>query len=171
MKKFFALALLLIVSVFSLPTCLAASCCDGEPITVDANDAFRRAQRKGRDPIEGFWDVQLDWHPEKDSARSYRVAIVRNAYDVFQDADYLGVADCKGKRGKGCVRGEVKMFLYRTNRPNEFDTIMVTNVGYGKGRATLGPDDEGRENAALDMRQVVFHVRPMTEKLVRVKGK
>ena len=162
MKKFFSALLLILLFASS-----AFACCD-DPVVVDMDDALRRSQRKGRDPIEGFWGVRLDWHPEADSARSYRVAIVRNTYDVYEDADYLGVSTCFSP---GCVKGEVKMFLYRTNRPNEFDAVMVTSVGYGKGRATLGPDGEGRGNASLDMRAVLFGDRRMTQRLVRIRGK
>lgn len=162
MKKFFAaLALLLILSA------TAFACCGDVP-AVDADDALKRSQRKGRDPIEGFWGVHIDWHPEKNASRMYRVAIVKNTYDIFTDADYLAVSTCKSA---GCVSGEVKMFFYRTNKKNEFDAVIVTSVGYGRGKAFLVTDDEGREDSALDMRKVTFNERPMTKWLLRIKGK
>lgn len=139
-------------------------CCDDE-ITVDADDAYDRSQRPDRDPVEGHWAVYIEWHPELDTSRRYRIAIVRNTYGVFEDAEYIGVATCAQT---GCKKGEVKLLLNATETPNEFDARMVTNEGFGRGMAILTPDSDGRPNSAIDMRDVKYDGHTMTKWFVRV---
>lgn len=165
MKKIFAS----IVLVFVMASVVfAASCCNDVP-TVDGDDAHKRSQRRDRDPIEGLWTVSLDWHPERLSALSYNVAIVQNEYDVFKDSDYVGATICKNKNSI-CVNGEVKMFFYRTPTPGEYNAVMVTSVGYARGKAYL-TDDDGRPNSLIDMSRVTLSGRRMAASVRRVKGK
>lgn len=140
-------------------------CCE-DRIAVDADDAYERAQRRDRDPVEGLWVTYIYWHPELDAARSYRMAIVRNTYGVFEDAEYIGVATCEQT---GCVKGEVKLLLRRTDEPNAFDASMVTNAGFGRGTAVLTADpDDGRADSAIDMRGVRYGEHTMAKWIVRV---
>lgn len=152
--------------LFILLTAAAYACCD-DAITVDADDAFERSQRVGRAAVEGLWAVQIDWHPEETYARTYRLAIVRNRYDVFKDAPYIGVATCDKA---GCVRGEVKLLLYPAKKSGTFDAVLVTGKGFARGPAYLEPDETGRKNSALDLREVLFGDKRMTRWMLRVKN-
>ena len=153
---------LLLVALLVPP---AFACCD-DLVVVDATDAYERSQREERDPIEGFWATHIIWHPEPDAARSYRLAIVKNIYDVYPEAEYIGVATCEQS---GCIKGEVKLLLHSTHRKNEYETVMLTNKGLGRGKAILTRDPEdNRPNSVIDMRNVKFNEHVMTKWLVRV---
>ncbi|MDL2264073.1 hypothetical protein LJC31_05415 [Synergistaceae bacterium OttesenSCG-928-I11] len=94
------------------------------------------------------------------------MAIVKNTYGVFEDAEYIGVATCEQT---GCTKGEVKLLLRRTAKQNEFEASMVTNAGFGKGIAVLVADpDDGRADSAIDMRDVKYDGHTMAKWIVRV---
>jgi hypothetical protein len=146
---------------------LACDC--EEPVIIDGLEAYDRSLREDRDGVEGFWGIYLDWQPEKGASRAYRMAIVKNGYDVYPEADYLGVVTCDQP---GCVRGEVKLLLSVTGEPDEFDaTLLVTDSDGAKGRAILTDDAEnGREKSVLDMREVKYRGHVMAEWMIRIKN-
>jgi hypothetical protein len=149
------------------PQIVLACDCE-EPVIVNAMEAYEQSRREGRDDVEGFWGIYLDWIPQSDISRRYRMAIVRNSFDVYPDADYIGVATCDSP---GCVRGEVKLLLTRTDVAGEFEaTLLVTDVDGAKGRAFLIDDDEGRERSALDLRGVTYEGNVMAKWMLRIRG-
>jgi hypothetical protein len=147
----------------------AAFACDDceEPGTVDGDDAYERSRREGRDPVEGFWGIYLDWHPDKGAGKSYRMAVVKNTYDVYPEADYIGVATCDLQ---GCRKGEVKLLLSRTDKENEFDAVLITENGGGKGVALLVDADDGRKLSAIDLREVKYEGQVMAKWMLRIIG-
>ncbi|MDR1943680.1 MAG: hypothetical protein LBQ19_02560 [Synergistaceae bacterium] len=147
----------------------AAFACDDceEPGMVDGDDAYERSLREGRDPVEGFWGIYLDWHPDGETGGSYRMAIVKNTYGVYPEADYLGVATCNLQ---GCRKGEVKLLLSKTKKENEFDAALITQKGAAKGPAFLVVADDGREMGALDLREVKYEGRVMAKWMLRIIG-
>ncbi|MDR1471164.1 MAG: hypothetical protein LBS75_01450 [Synergistaceae bacterium] len=150
-----------------VPGAIACEC--EEPVIIDGLEAYDKSLRKDRDDVEGFWGIYLDWQPEKGASRSYRMAIVKNFYDVYPEADYLGVVTCDLP---GCTRGEVKLLLTRTGKRGEFDgTLLVTDVDGAKGRAILTDDAEnGRKNSVLDLRGMKYRGHVMAEWMVRIKN-
>jgi hypothetical protein len=163
LKKLFAgvaLALLFVSMVY------ACDDCEG-PGTVDGDDAYERSRRSGRDPVEGFWGIYVDWHPDAGSSRSYRMAIVTNIYDVYPEADYLGVVTCALQ---GCKKGEVKLLLSRTEKDNEFRATLLTEKGGAQGIALLVDADDGRKQSALDLRDVKYEGRVMAKWMLRIIG-
>jgi hypothetical protein len=155
---------------FFLMTSGAARACDDcdEPGTVDADDAYSRSLREGRDPVEGFWGIYIDWNPDgPDLARSYRMAIVTNTYDVYPEADYVGVATCTLP---GCNRGEVKLLLNKTGKENEFQATLLAKNGGAKGIALLVDADDGRKLSALDLREVKYDGHHMAKWMLRIIG-
>jgi hypothetical protein len=159
-------AAILLIAAF-VPAAAACDC--EEPVIVDGLEAHERSLREGRDDVEGFWGIYLDWQPEIGASRRYRMAIVRNTYGVYPEADYLGVATCDQP---GCRRGEVKLLLTKTGEPGEFDgTLLVTDVDGAKGRAILTDDAEnGRENSVLDLRDMKYRGHVMAKWMLRIKG-
>lgn len=148
----------------------AAACDDCENPVIDAAEAHARSMREGRDPVEGFWLVYLDWKPEDESlARSYRIAVVRNTYGVYPEADYLGVATCDSP---GCKRGEVKLTLKRAFRDGDFEAVFMVSDGVtAKGTAMLTGDDErGRPDSVIDMSGVKYEDKAPTLAIVRIIG-
>jgi hypothetical protein len=95
------------------------------------------------------------------------MAVVKNDYGVYPEADYLGVVTCDQP---GCTRGEVKLLLSRTDEPDRFDaTLLVTDTDGGKGVAVLKRhDDTGRENSVLDMSALRYKDRSMTMGMIRI---
>jgi hypothetical protein len=161
-----AAALLLIAAL----TSAAAACDCEEPVIVDGLEAYERSLREGRDDVEGFWGIYLDWQPEAGAVRRYRMSIVKNTYEgVYPEADYLGVATCDQP---GCTRGEIKLLLTKTGEPGVFDgTLLVSDVDGAKGKAFLTDDEEnGRENSALDLRDMKYRGQVMAEWMIRIKG-
>lgn len=136
---------------------------------VDADEAYRFALREGRDPVEGFWGIYIDWHPEPGTTRHYRMAVVKNLYDVYPEAGYVGVATCD--QGD-CKKGEIKLLLEKI--PGETDAFMATLLtkdGGAKGLAVLTKDpDDDREKSALDMREVRYDGKRMTNGMLRIIG-
>ncbi|MDR1915124.1 MAG: hypothetical protein LBQ58_00930 [Synergistaceae bacterium] len=167
--KFFrrVAAAMLLLTLFVPQAALACEC--EEPVIIDGLEAYDRSLRKGRDDVEGFWGIYLDWQPEKGANRSYRMAIVKNTYDVYPEADYIGVVTCNIP---GCTRGEVKLLLTRTDKRNEFEsTLLVSDVDGAKGIAILTDDAEnGRKNSVLDMRDMKYRGHVMAEWMVRIKN-
>jgi hypothetical protein len=169
-RRVAALAALLAFAAvsFVLPAASFACECD-EPVVIDGDEAYARSFREGRDPVEGFWGIYLNWQPEKDAARSYRMAIVKNDYGVYPEADYIGVATC-GK--PGCNKGEVKLLLKKTGDPREFEaTLLVSDTDGGKGVAVLGRHGStGRDDSALDLSALKYNGRRMSRGMVRIIG-
>jgi hypothetical protein len=150
-----------------VPAAVVACDCD-EPVIVGAIDAYERSLREGRDPVEGFWGIYLDWIPSPGISRRYRMAVVQNTYGVYPEADYVGVATCDSP---GCVKGEVKLLLRRTDAEGEFEaTLLVTDVDGAKGRAFLIDNDEGREDSVLDLRGVTYQGHVMAKWMLRIIG-
>jgi hypothetical protein len=147
----------------------SAIACDCEdPVVVDGLEAYDRSLMEGRDDVEGFWGIYLDSPPTPGIARSYRMAVVKNSYDVFPEADYLGVATCDSP---GCVRGEVKLLLTRTEREGEFDAVLLVTENDGaRGPAFLVDADDGREQSALDLREVKYMGNLIAMWMVRIIG-
>jgi hypothetical protein len=149
----------------------AVSACEcEEPAVVDGLEAYERSLREDRDDVEGFWGIYLEWQPEKDASRSYRIAVVKNTYDgVYPDADYLGVVTCDLP---GCTRGEVKLLLMKTDEPGEFDgTLLVTDTDGAKGKAILADDTEnGREKSVLDMSGMKYQGHVLANWMIRIKN-
>lgn len=138
-----------------------------EPVIVDADDARSRAQRTLRDPIEGLWGVYHKWYPVSGVAKSYRVSIVKNVYNVFPEAKYLGVVMCNTN---GCVRGEVRFLFSPAKKKGEYRATVLTGRDDVEGNAVLGKNTDGKPNTALDMRQVTYDGRVMMNWMVRIKG-
>ena len=160
MRRFLiSLSMLLMLSA-------AAFACCGDPITVDLDSVLEHAARSGREPIEGLWNVSFDWYPQAEAVTSYTMAIVRNEYGVYKNADYLGVSTC---REEGCLPGEVAMLFTRTDDAQVFDAVVVTENGFGRGNVRLLEDGRGRKNALLDTSDVKYSVHTMMERLLRVK--
>jgi hypothetical protein len=168
-KFFFALLFVLLTGFFFMAVTKAASACDDcdEPGRVDAGEAHERSLRPGRDPVEGFWGIYLDWNPDPESARSYRMAIVSNTYDLYPEADYVGVATCSLP---GCDRGEIKLLLKKTGKKNEFDGTLLTQKGGAKGKAILVDADDGRPLSALDLREMKYNDRVVAKWMLRIIG-
>ncbi|MDR1516193.1 MAG: hypothetical protein LBS45_10915 [Synergistaceae bacterium] len=170
-KLFFTLLIALLTGIFFIAATKAASACDDcdEPGTVDADDAYSRSLRAGRDPVEGFWGIYMDWNPDPESARSFRMAIVTNTYDIYPEADYVGVATCSLP---GCDRGEIKLLLKKTGRKNEFEGTLLTQKGgaKGQGKALLVDADDGRPLSALDLRDLKYEDRVMAKWMLRIIG-
>jgi hypothetical protein len=158
-----------VLFVFSFFTNAAAACECDEPVVIDGLEAYERSRREGRDPVEGLWGIYIDWQPEAGAARSYRMAIVKNDYGVYPEADYVGVVTCDKP---GCVRGEVKLLLTRTDTPSRFDAVLlVTDTDGAKGAAVLGTDKyTDRENSMLDMGSMLYKNRMMTMGMIRIKN-
>jgi hypothetical protein len=134
---------------------------------VDADEAFDYSLREGRDPVEGFWGIYLDWNPDPGTVRHYRAAIVKNKYGVYPEADYIGVATCGGD---GCQKGEIKLLLTKIpDAPDEFSATIMTKGGGARGRAILTNDpSDGRERCALDTRDVKYDGRVVASWMLRV---
>jgi hypothetical protein len=147
------------------PAVLACEC--EEPVVIDGDEAYNRSRREGRDAVEGFWGIYLEWQPEKGATRTYRMAIVKNDYEVYPEADYIGVVTCDKP---GCSRGEVKLLLSVTDDPQVFDAVLlVSDADGGRGPAVLGPHkDTNRENSALDMSGVNYLEKMMTYGMIRI---
>ncbi|MDR0649396.1 MAG: hypothetical protein LBF92_08700 [Synergistaceae bacterium] len=168
-KLFFTLLLALLAGFFFMAAVRAASACDDcdEPGKVDAGDAYDRSLRDGRDPVEGFWGIYLDWSPDPGSARSFRMAVVTNTYGLYPEADYVGVATCSLP---GCDRGEIKLLLKKTGRKNEFEGTLLTKNGGASGKAFLVDADDGRPLSALDLRDLKYEGRQMAYWMLRIIG-
>ena len=169
-KKFAALTLaaiwLAMLSAGVMPGIAAACDCE-EPVIVDGLEAHERSLRAGRDAVEGFWAVYLDWQPEAGAARRLRLAIVKNDYGVYPEADYIGVSTCDQP---GCTRGEVKLLLTKTDDPQKFEAVLlVTDTDGAKGTAVLTEDTHtNRPNALLDLSALKYKDRMMTYGMVRI---
>jgi hypothetical protein len=168
LKKLFLCCLLAaMVPLFAAGGVYACDDCD-EPGLVDGDEAYRLSFREGRDLVEGFWGIYVDWHPDSGAAKSYRMAIVKNTFGVYPEADYLGVSTCDRP---GCKKGEVKLLLSRTDVENEFQATLLTEKGGGgKGKALLLDSDDGRENSALDLQDVKYDGKMMAYWMLRIKG-
>jgi hypothetical protein len=166
-KLFFTLLLVLLTGFFFIAVTKAASACDecDEPGLVDAGDAYDRSLRPDRDPVEGFWGIYIDWNPDPESAKSFRMAIVTNTYGVYPEADYVGVATCSLP---GCDRGEIKLLLKKTGRENEFEGTLLAKNGSAKGKALLVDADDGRPLCALDLRELKYEGRVMAKWMLRI---
>jgi hypothetical protein len=163
-KRAAALAL----CVLWIAACGIAVACDcEEPVIVDGVEAHERSLRSGRDTVEGFWAVYLDWQPEAGAARRLRLAVVKNDYGVYPGADYIGVSTCDQP---GCTRGEVKLLLTRTDDPKKFEAVLlVTDVDGAKGTAVLTEDKHtNRQDALLDLSALRYKDKRMTYGMVRV---
>jgi hypothetical protein len=160
------IAVLAFVVFAAFPT--NACDCD-EPVIIDGLEAYDRSLREGRDAVEGFWGIYLDWQPEAGASRRYRMAIVKNDYGVYAGADYIGVSTCDQP---GCARGEVKLLLSSTDKPGEFDaTLLVTDTDGGRGVAVLKRhEDTGRDDSVLDMSALRYKGRSMTMGMLRIMG-
>ncbi len=136
---------------------------------VDADEAHRFSLREDRDPVEGFWGIYIDWHPEPTTTRHYRMAVVQNRYDIYPEADYVGVATCS--QGD-CEKGEIKLLLQKIpDEPDAFMATLLTGDGGATGRAILMRDaDNDREKSALDMRDVLYDGKRMTHGMLRIIG-
>ncbi|MDR1650893.1 MAG: hypothetical protein LBR87_03820 [Synergistaceae bacterium] len=147
----------------------AYACDCEEPVIVDWKDAYDRSLREGRDPVEGFWGIYLDWQPESGAARAFRLAVVKNDYGVYPGADYIGVATCDKP---GCSRGEVKLLLTSAEDPSRFEaTLLVTDTDGAKGTAILKPHEgTNRPDSELDLSGLRYKDRQMTEGMLRIKG-
>jgi hypothetical protein len=162
-------AAVIIAVILALSTAgYACGDCD-DPTVIDGLEAYERSQREGRDAVEGFWGMYLDWNPQPGTNRSYRLAIVKNTYGAFPDADYLGVSTCDSP---GCKRGEVKLLLKATDAPDRFDaTLLVSGGDGGRGPALLmRADGSDRENSAIDLSQVKYQGKTMAKWMLRIKG-
>jgi hypothetical protein len=156
------------LAITTLVAASAYACDDCEvPGMVDGDEAYARSRREGRDAVEGFWGIYVEWHPDRGAARSYRMAIVRNTYDIYPEADYVGVSTCSLP---GCNKGQVKLLLKKTERENEFEAALLTENGGGKGRAVLMDADDGRPLAALDLREVKYEDHTMAPWMLRIIG-
>jgi hypothetical protein len=160
----------LLFCVIWLVTCGVAAACDcDEPVIVDGIEAHERSLRSDRDTVEGFWAVYLDWQPEADATRRLRLAVVKNDYGVYTEADYIGVSTCDQP---GCTRGEVKLLLTRTDDPKKFEAVLlVTDTDGARGIAVLTEDEyTDRQDALLDLSALKYKDRMMTYGMVRVMG-
>jgi hypothetical protein len=169
MKKFYVvlIASILLVSLY-VPAAIACNC--DEPVIIDGLEAYDRSRREGRDIVEGFWGIYLDWQPEAGANRSYRMAVVKNDYEgVYPEVDYIGVVTCDQP---GCTRGEVKLLLTKTDDPDKFEAVLlVTDVDGAKGTATLKThEDTKREDSLLDMSEMKYQDKLMTYGMVRIIG-
>jgi hypothetical protein len=162
-KNFFLGVALLVLSTGCVYAC---DDCDERGV-IDGDAAYAHSLREGRDTVEGFWGIYVDWHPDEDTSMSYRLAIVENIYDVYPEADYLGVATCDLQ---GCVKGEVKLLLAKTEKENEFRATLITKSGGGEGTAFLVDADDGRKSSAIDMRGVKYNGHTMAKWVLRIKG-
>ena len=164
-RRFFSsFAALLAVLSLALP---AAACNCDEPVIVDGLEANDRSRREGRDPVEGFWGIYMDWQPEAGATKRYRMAVVKNDYGVYEGADYIGVVTCDQP---GCTRGEVKLLLTKTDDPKKFDaTLLVTDTDGGRGTAVLQEHDStGRADSVLDLSDLKYEGRQLTYGMVRI---
>ena len=146
----------------------AAACGDCDDPLIDAEEAHAASMRECRDPVEGFWLVYLDWTPGG-IARSYRIAIVKNTYGIYPEADYLGVATCDSP---GCRKGEVKLTLKSAFKSGGYEAeFFVTDGITASGTAILTEDKErGRENCVLDTRGVKYKDKIPTVEIIRIIG-
>ncbi|MDR2780405.1 MAG: hypothetical protein LBB28_04695 [Synergistaceae bacterium] len=169
-RKLYSLLKITAVVLLAASLPLPAHACDcDEPVIVDGLEAYARSRREGRDPVEGFWGIYLDWQPEEGASRRYRMAVVKNDYGVYPEADYIGVVTCDQP---GCTRGEVKLLLSGTGKPDEFDaTLLVTDTDGGKGTAVLRRHEEtGRDNSVLDLSALEYEGKRMTMGMLRIIG-
>lgn len=143
-----------------------ASQCACASAVLDAAKAKETALRADRDPVEGVWAVPQKWDPDPEQALAYRLAVVRNDYDVYKDAKYLGIVLCVKK---GLTQGEVKLLLAPTGTEGEFDATWLTNAGEVKGRVALVTNDLGEKYAAIDTSALTIDGRILVKALVRVK--
>jgi hypothetical protein len=146
---------------------LAEACDCDEPVVVDGMEAYERSLRPGGDAVEGFWAAYMEWQPEAGAARRLRLAVVKNDYGVYPEADYIGVSTCDQP---GCTRGEVKLLLTRTDDPQKFDAVLlVTDTEGAEGAAVLTEDTHTeRRDSLLDLSGLKYKDRMMTYGLVRV---
>ncbi|MDR3332245.1 MAG: hypothetical protein LBT08_06415 [Synergistaceae bacterium] len=158
-----------IIAVSAMLAAASAFACDDcdEPGLVDGDDAYEHSRREGRDPIEGFWGIYIDWHPDAGVSKSFRLAIVENTYDLYPEADYVGVATCDRP---GCKKGEIKLLLTKTDVANEFLATLLTEKGGAKGIAVLVGADDGRPESALDLREVKYDGKVMAHWMLRING-
>ena len=166
------LACRLMLIIISLPFFLVfanpVSAWDYEkPVIVDASEAHDRSLRNDRDVVEGFWAIYMEWQPEEGASKSYRMAVVKNNYEVYDGSDYVGVVTCDRP---GCTRGEIKLALKKTDDPIKFDaTLLMGGRGISNGIAVLGPHKEtGREKGVLDLSSLRYKDRQLTYGLVRI---
>jgi hypothetical protein len=166
LKASVCLVAIAVILSFAAP---AVACECEEPVIVDGLEAYDRSKRDGRDAVEGFWGIYMDWQPESGAARRYRMAVVKNDYGVYEGADYIGVVTCDQP---GCTRGEVKLLLTRTDDPKKFDaTLLVTDTDGGRGTAVLREHDStGREDSVLDLSDLKYQDKQLTYGMVRIIG-
>ena len=136
-------------------------------VIVDSFEAHDRSLRAGRDEVEGFWGIYMDWQPEQGASKNYRMALVENNYGLYEGADYVGVVTCDKP---GCTRGEIKLTLKKTDDPEKFEAaLLVDGKSIVSGIAVLGPHkDTGREDSVLDLSSLRYKDRLLTYGLVRV---
>jgi hypothetical protein len=71
----------------------------------------------------------------------------------------------------GCVRGEVKLLLTKTQNPAEFEAVLlVTEDDGARGIARLVSADDGREKSALDLREVKYRGDFISKWMLRIIG-
>lgn len=146
---------------------LLSAACAGAAV-IDADAAYERSQRAGRDDVEGFWSVRLLIEPDRDAARSFRVAIVKNDGEHYGDWDYVGAVTCSKP---GCRRGEIRLLL-RRRASDTFDARILYADRYAEGTARLGVDpSDGRPNSGLDMSGVLYDGRLAAEWFLRIVGR
>lgn len=150
MKKKSPIILVLALLWVACAVAGAFACCDNR-ITVDPEEAARTAKRDGRAPLEGIWSVNVEWYPIRLSTGTYRVAIVKNSYEMYAEHDFVGIAL---EEGAGGVKGEVRMLIDKTDKADTFDVKFVTRRGYAEGLAVLKTDERGR--AIFDTSEVKF---------------
>ena len=140
-----------------------------QPVIVDAYEAHARSLRDGRDAVEGFWAIFMEWQPERGAAIRYRMAVVKNDYGVYGGADYVGVTTCDRP---GCTLGEIKLALKKTDDPTKFEaTLIMGGRGIASGTAVLGTNkdrDVERENSTLDLSSLIYEDRQLTYGMVRI---
>ncbi|MDR1482691.1 MAG: hypothetical protein LBI74_08710 [Synergistaceae bacterium] len=156
------------IVIFVMLASSAVACDCEDPVVIDGLEAYDMSLREGRDDVEGFWGIYLDLPPTPGNARTYRMAIVKNSWDVFPEADYLGVATCDSP---GCVRGEVKLLLTRTDQEGKFDAVLLVTENDGaRGPAFLVDADDGRERGALDLQEVKYMGNFIARWMLRIIG-
>ena len=139
-----------------------------EPVIVDGIAAYYRSLNKDdRDNVEGHWGMFMDWQPEEGANQRIRLAVVKNDYGVYEGADYVGVNTCDRP---GCVRGEIKLALKKTDNPIRFDaTFIMGGRGIASGMAVLGIDNyTGREDSALSLNSLRYQDRHLTYGMIRI---
>ena len=141
----------------------------GAPVIVDASQARDRSMRDDRDAVEGFWGMYMEWQPEEGASRRVRMVIVKNDYDAYEGADYVGVVTCDRP---GCTRGEIKIALKKTGDPKKFDTtLLMKGNELTSGIAALGPhNNTEREDSRLDLTSLKYMDRMLTYGLIRIMG-